>query len=72
MINGIKCFYDEDELDGLEPIKEGCARAMGFKKWGIKEKRQLIRRTDILVDRTTISENVSGGNLAEEAAIKSS
>lgn len=59
MVNGIRCYYDDEELDGLVPVIEGCARAQGYTKMGVKEKRLHIRRADIMWDCTKISETVN-------------
>ncbi|KHJ74900.1 hypothetical protein OESDEN_25484, partial [Oesophagostomum dentatum] len=50
-------FIEDDTLDGIIPIQDGCARTRGYFKLSAKEKRSLIRRPeDEIRDLTVIND----------------
>uniref|UniRef100_A0A1I7X9G2 [histone H3]-lysine(4) N-trimethyltransferase n=1 Tax=Heterorhabditis bacteriophora TaxID=37862 RepID=A0A1I7X9G2_HETBA len=56
-IGRLDIYYDDPELEGIAPHDKGCARAQGYYKLSVKEKRRLIRRPEEgHQDKTDISE----------------
>lgn len=61
---GIEQYFDDEELDGIIPLPDGCARTRGYFKMSMKEKRRLIRRPeDEQCIKTVISDR-------DEAAVR--
>ncbi|CAD6187853.1 unnamed protein product [Caenorhabditis auriculariae] len=53
-------YYADEDLEGVIPVEEGCARARAFVKMTVKQKRSLVRRPD----------NVTHINERDEAAAR--